>query len=83
MYVRIKRKTDTYFEDVDQNDSFQIIKERLANQLNVDSHNIQLWHSNQVKELVDLATIADQEIEHDSILYMCLRTSGRYWTTIQ
>ena len=73
IYVRIKRNTETYFEDVDPTDSFLSIKQRLAAQMNIEAQNIQLWHPNQVY----LSIMAAQSLSRNPI-FLVAKGTGRY-----
>jgi hypothetical protein len=70
MYVRVKRKNQTMFLHVDPSDSFMALKTRIGEVNAVDPSTIALYAKDRVRELVDVATVADQEIENDSIVYM-------------
>jgi len=73
MFVRVKRKSQTVFLHVEPSHTFSTIKETLASINQITSDKIGLFAPDKVRELVDVATIADQEIENDAIIYMVFR----------
>jgi transcription elongation factor B subunit 2 len=73
-YVRLKRQSTTVFMHVEPTDNFLTIKNKAGGILKMDPGQIGLFADEQKgKELVDLATIADQEIENDKVIYMVFR----------
>ena len=50
MYVRVKRKHQTIFQEVTPQDSFLSIKEKLSVLMDAPPENIQLWHPNKVSQ---------------------------------
>ncbi|ETV94459.1 hypothetical protein, variant [Aphanomyces invadans] len=74
LYLRVKRRNQTFFVLAEPHDTFLKVKETLASILALTSPNqVQLWHTNKQKELLDAATVADQEIENDAIIFLCLK----------
>ena len=77
MYVRIKRKHQTIFQTVNPSDSFLSLKEKISPLVKEAPEDIQLWASvDQQKELADLATLADQDIGNDAVVYMVFKLSN-------
>ncbi|KAF1318454.1 hypothetical protein FI667_g13950, partial [Globisporangium splendens] len=87
-YIRVKRKNQTVFVDVQFSDTFASVKEKLGALFHMAPQHIQLWLGlNQVptvsavavctcaikesKELTDVATLADHDLQNDSVIYMC------------
>ena len=70
MYVRIKRRNQTVFLHVEPSNSFLQIKQRLAETFNMEPAQILLYASDKKKEFVDAATVSDQEVKNDDIVYM-------------
>ncbi|KAF0686948.1 Aste57867_21296 [Aphanomyces stellatus] len=85
VYLRVKRKNQTFFVLAEPHDTFLKVKETLASILTLSSSNqVQLWHTNKQKELLDAATVADQEIENDAVIYLCLKKENtEVWEDIQ
>lgn len=75
-YVRIKRKTTTVFLHVEPSDNFASVKARCAKISNISPSSIMLYASDKQRELVDLATVGDQEIPTESIVYMVFKKDG-------
>ena len=75
-HVRVKRHNQTIFLPVDPNDAFVTLKARLASLLEVEAHACKLFGPDRVRELPDVATIADQEIGDDDCLYVVLQKPG-------
>lgn len=75
MHIRLKRKNQTIFQSVEPNDTFQSIKAKVGILLDQPADGIQLWNRASLpqKELSDMATITDQEIENDQTVYMCFK----------
>lgn len=84
-YIRLKRKNQTIFLHVEPSNSFGIIKQRIAEILNMpDPSKIMLVGPDKKKELVDLASISDQEIKNDDIVYMVFaKEVGGGWEELQ
>ena len=79
MYVRIKRQNQSVFMHVEPSDSFGTVKERLGSLYNMEAANIQLIADDKKRELVDLATVSDQDIKTDDIVYMVfMKPSGGF-----
>ena len=70
MYVRVKRKAQTVFLNVEPSNSFTVLKKKLGDLTQREAARIRLVASDKVKVLEDEATIGDQQIETDSIIYM-------------
>ena len=51
--------------------TFASLKARLAENFGLEPTNILLFANDKKRELLDLATISDQEIKNDDIVYMC------------
>ncbi|KAG5182706.1 hypothetical protein JKP88DRAFT_220709 [Tribonema minus] len=84
MYVRLKRKSTTIFLHVEPSDNFQSIKQRAAPLLKTEPGQIGLFTSeDKARELVDLATVGDQEILNDQVLYMVLRKGGDSYEDVE
>lgn len=85
MYLRLKRKSQTIFLHVEPSNTFAQIKQRVAEMLAIsDSSTIMLVANDKKKELVDLATISDQEIRNDDIVYMVFaKGAGGGWEDLQ
>eukprot|EP01031_Cornospumella_fuschlensis_P031410 gene31410-37968_t len=85
MYIRLKRKNQTIFLHVEPSNSFGQIKARIAEILNMpDPNRIQLIANDKKKELVDLATVSDQEVKSDDIVYMVFaKEVGGGWEELQ
>jgi len=76
LYIRVKRKNQTVFLHVEPSNTFGQIKQRLAENFQLTPEQILLMHSDKKRELVDLATVSDQEIKSDDIIYMCFPKEG-------
>ena len=76
MYIRIKRRNQTVFLHVEQSSSFADIKKRLGQNFNMDSSSIMLIANDKKRELVDMATVSDQEIKNDDVIYMVFAKEG-------
>lgn len=70
MYIRLKRRNQTVFLHVEPSNSFLQIKQRVAETFTMDPAHIVLVGSDKKKEYVDAATISDQEIKNDDIIYL-------------
>ncbi|CAI5726288.1 unnamed protein product [Hyaloperonospora brassicae] len=73
-YIRVKRRNQTVFVDVQPSDSFRSVKEKLGVLFHVPWTSIQLWeglNKKDSKEFVDGATLADHEVPNDAVVYMC------------
>ncbi|RHY83573.1 hypothetical protein DYB37_004243 [Aphanomyces astaci] len=83
LYLRVKRRNQTFFILAEPHDTFLKVKETLASILTLSSPNqVQLWHTNKQKELLDAATVADQEIENDAVVYFAV-VDTEVWEDIQ
>eukprot|EP00640_Fibrocapsa_japonica_P005285 CAMPEP_0113941342 /NCGR_PEP_ID=MMETSP1339-20121228/7281_1 /TAXON_ID=94617 /ORGANISM="Fibrocapsa japonica" /LENGTH=102 /DNA_ID=CAMNT_0000945457 /DNA_START=91 /DNA_END=399 /DNA_ORIENTATION=+ /assembly_acc=CAM_ASM_000762 len=77
MYVRVKRKNQTVFLHVEKSDNFAVLKQRCGEVINVNPSCIALYATpDKSKELVDMATVGDQQIENDSVIYMVTKKEG-------
>lgn len=76
MYLRVKRKNTTTLLHVEPSDSFQLIKQRIATLFSIESHQVMLLGSDKTKELVELATVSDQELRNDDVIYAVFVKSG-------
>ena len=76
MYIRVKRRNQTVFLHVEQSSSFADIKKRLGQNFNMDSSSIMLYAHDKKRELVDMATVSDQEIKNDDVIYMVFQKEG-------
>lgn len=84
MYVRLKRKNQTIFLHVEPNNTFLQIKQRIGEIVSLDPVNIQLIASDKKRDLVDVATLSDQEIRNDDVIYMCfIKESGGGFEEVQ
>ena len=84
MYVRVKRRNQTVFLHVEPSQTFGMIKSRLAENFSVDAAGILLFANDKKRELLDLATISDQEIKTDDVIYMVFqKETGGGWEDIQ
>ncbi|CAH0479602.1 unnamed protein product [Peronospora belbahrii] len=73
-YIRIKRKNQTVFLDVQLTDTIRSIKEKLSVLFHLPPTSIQLWQGldqKESKELVDATTLADHDVQNDAMIYMC------------
>ncbi|KAF4318351.1 hypothetical protein BBO99_00007468 [Phytophthora kernoviae] len=73
-YIRVKRRNQTVFLDVQLSDSFLAVKEKLGTLFHMPPTSIQLWqglHQKECKEFADAATLADHEFQNDAVVYMC------------
>jgi len=76
MYIRCKRRNQTVFLHVEPSQTFAMIKSRLAENFGCDVAGIQLFANDKKRELLDLATISDQEIKSDDVVYFVLQKEG-------
>ena len=76
--MRVKRQNQTIFLPVDPSDAFVTLKARLAALLEVEVHATKLFAPDRMRELPDVATIADQEIADDACLYVVLQKPGAW-----
>ncbi|KAL4106946.1 hypothetical protein PRIC1_004983 [Phytophthora ramorum] len=73
-YVRVKRRSQTVFLDVQLAESFLSVKEKLGVLFHLPPTSIQLWqglNQKESKEFADAATLADHELQNDAVIYMC------------
>eukprot|EP01032_Pedospumella_encystans_P007497 gene7497-8992_t len=85
MYIRLKRKSQTVFLHVEPSNTFLQLKQRIAEILSIaDPTHIMLVASDKKKELMDLATLSDQEIQNDDVVYMVFaKENGVGWEELQ
>mmetsp|Transcript_30674 Transcript_30674/g.45411 ORF Transcript_30674/g.45411 Transcript_30674/m.45411 type:complete len:104 (-) Transcript_30674:610-921(-) len=88
MFVRCKRQDQTFFIQCSRSDTFSRIKERVSNSLSGDTAPSDIkFFTNMTgdRELPDIASIADHEIENDDILFMVFRngTGDDDWEDVQ
>ncbi|KAL3692340.1 hypothetical protein R1sor_005991 [Riccia sorocarpa] len=76
MFIRVKRKKTTYFLHCDPSETVLEIKQKLQalSDNPVDCQRLILLSSQLVLE--DSKSLADQKVENDAIVALCLRTSG-------
>ncbi|TYZ66504.1 hypothetical protein PybrP1_008841 [[Pythium] brassicae (nom. inval.)] len=73
-YIRVKRRSQTVFLDVQFSDTFASVREKLGALFHLPPAHIQLWqglNQKESKELTDVATLADHDLQNDSVIYMC------------
>ncbi|CAI5710047.1 unnamed protein product [Peronospora destructor] len=73
-YIRVKRRNQTVFLDVQLTDTFLSIKEKIGLLFRLPSTSIQLWQGLNQKEskmVTDATTLADHEVQNDAVIYMC------------
>lgn len=73
-YIRVKRRNQTVFLDVQLSDSFLSVKEKLGTLFKLPPTSIQLWqglNQKESKEFADAATLMDHELQNDAVIYMC------------
>ncbi|KAG7397330.1 hypothetical protein PHYBOEH_000912 [Phytophthora boehmeriae] len=73
-YIRVKRRSQTVFLDVQLSDTFLSVKEKLGALFQMPPTSIQLWqglNQKESKEFADAATLADHELQNDAVVYMC------------
>jgi hypothetical protein len=84
-YVRVKRRNQTVFVDAHPGDTFLSVKEKLAALFHLSGPSqLQLWsglHAKESKELTDVATLADHDVQNDSVIYMCWKKESA-WLSI-
>ena len=75
-HVRVKRKNQTIFLPVEPNECFETLRKRVAEIVGVGAETVKLFAPDKMRELPDVATIADQEIESDACLYAVFQVEG-------
>lgn len=73
-YIRVKRRNQTVFLDVQLSDSFLSVKEKLGVLFHLPPTSIRLWQGpsqKETKEVADEATLVDHELQNDAVIYMC------------
>ncbi|KAJ0406710.1 hypothetical protein P43SY_004535 [Pythium insidiosum] len=71
-YVRVKRRHQTVFVEAQPGDTFLSVKEQLGALFGLAPSHIQLWQGlKDSKELSDVATLADHDVQNDQVLFMC------------
>ena len=84
MYIRLKRKNQTLFLHVEPHSSFNSVKAKISDTFKVDQDKIMLYHQDKKRELVDAATISDQEIKNDDVVYFVfVKETGSGFEDIQ
>mmetsp|Transcript_15639 Transcript_15639/g.26068 ORF Transcript_15639/g.26068 Transcript_15639/m.26068 type:complete len:104 (+) Transcript_15639:62-373(+) len=83
MHVRLKRKNQTMFLHVDPADNFYQLKTRVGEIHGLEPEKIQILGPDKKKELLDLATISDQEIKNDDVLYLVFMKGAGGWEELQ
>ncbi|CAM9623290.1 unnamed protein product [Scytosiphon promiscuus] len=79
MYIRLKRHNTTIFMHCEPADNFASIKAKAAKLMKIEQGQMGLFATrDKARELVDLATIGDQEIANDQILYVVKRSGDGY-----
>eukprot|EP00903_Cladosiphon_okamuranus_P020507 g18825.t1 len=79
MYIRLKRQNTTVFMHCEPADNFASIKAKAGKLMNIEQGQIGLFATrDKARELVDLATIGDQEIANDQVLYVVKRSGDGY-----
>lgn len=82
MYVRFKRRNQTVFMHTEPSQTFAMLKARIAENFNMEPANIMLFANDKKRELLDLATISDQEIKNDDIIYYVFTKDSGGWEDI-
>lgn len=83
LYIRLKRQNETLFLWASPSDTFAQIKSRVAEIHNKEPSCIMLLANDKKKELVDLATLSDQEIKNDDVIYMIfIKENGSGWEEV-
>mmetsp|Transcript_28738 Transcript_28738/g.37718 ORF Transcript_28738/g.37718 Transcript_28738/m.37718 type:complete len:104 (+) Transcript_28738:54-365(+) len=85
MYIRIKRRNQTFFMHVESSNTFADIKQRVGEILTIDSSCVALYlDTKKADELVDLATVGDRELQNDQVIYMVTKKEGtESWEDIE
>ena len=84
MNLRVKRQKDTVFLRVNPTDSFAQVKLKLGGVLGRDSNNLRIIGSDKERVFEDEATVGDQEVENDAIVYVVYRLGeGETWEIIE
>ncbi|CAM9880626.1 unnamed protein product [Sphacelaria rigidula] len=79
MYIRLKRENTTVFMHCEPADNFASVKAKAGKLMGIEPGQIGLFATrDKARELVDLATIGDQEISNDQILYVVKRQGDGY-----
>ena len=82
MHLRLKRRSTTVFLLVDPADTFQRLRERLAATLGLDPATLQLITSDRRKEFADLATVSDQGLQSDDVVFFVLQKESGGWEEV-
>eukprot|EP01038_Epipyxis_sp_PR26KG_P016722 gene16722-22876_t len=83
MYIRLKRKNQTIFLHVEPSNTFAQIKQRVSELLTVEPHHVMLIGNDKKRELLDLATISDQEVVNDEVIYFVFaKETGGGWEEV-
>ncbi|KAJ1421418.1 hypothetical protein B484DRAFT_364536 [Ochromonadaceae sp. CCMP2298] len=85
MYIRLKRRSQTVFLHVEPSNTFAQVKARIAEIFSIaDPAHVMLVADDKKKELMDLATVSDQEIKTDDVVYMVFqKETGAGWEELQ
>ena len=73
MYLRGKRHKDTIFLRVNPTDSFASVKTKLGGIVSKDPATLRLIGSDRERVFEDEATVGDQEVENDAVIYLVYR----------
>lgn len=82
MHLRFKRRTTTVFLHVDPAESFLSLRERLALTINAEPSAVQLVMPDRRKEYADLATVSDQGLQSDDVVFFVLQKETGGWEEV-
>ncbi|GAB5029559.1 ubiquitin family protein [Nannochloropsis oceanica] len=83
MYVRIKRKQQTIFLSAEQRETVQDIKTQIGEIVGQNPADIRLYGPDKTRDMSDSASLGQQDIKSDSILYMVFRNpEGGGWEEV-
>eukprot|EP00617_Octactis_speculum_P013465 CAMPEP_0185763188 /NCGR_PEP_ID=MMETSP1174-20130828/22145_1 /TAXON_ID=35687 /ORGANISM="Dictyocha speculum, Strain CCMP1381" /LENGTH=103 /DNA_ID=CAMNT_0028445199 /DNA_START=13 /DNA_END=324 /DNA_ORIENTATION=- len=82
MYVRVKRRNQTIFLHVEPQDNFMVLKQKCAEINNVPPSSVLLIEGETKRELADLASVSDSEIENDAVLFLVLKKESGAWEQV-
>jgi len=84
MYLRVKRLKETVFLRVNPTDSFANVKGKLGSILGKDANDLRIIAADKERVFEDEATVGDQEVENDTIVYLVYRLGeGETWEIVQ
>ena len=84
MYLRVKRMKETVFLRVNPTDSFANVKAKLGGILGKEANDLRIIGSDKERIFEDEATVGDQEVENDAIVYVVYRLGeGETWEIVQ